>query len=116
SWMLHLLLVLPFSNLDVYRLTGSDNPLPSRSAFYDFLSNTAYNWRGLLWQVAQTLVIAMHQLTSEEKARVLILDESPYKRDRSKKVEYLGRQYDHSQNTHYRGFRMLSLGWSDGHS
>lgn len=42
-----------------------------------------------------------------------LVDDNPYKRDRSKKVEYLGRQYDH---TWYRGYRMLTMAWSDGHS
>jgi hypothetical protein len=47
---------------------------------------------------------------------VLIIDDSAYERNRSKKVELLARCFDHSSQKmrFYKGFRMLTLGWSDG--
>ena len=50
---------------------------------------------------------------SAEKA-FLILDDTPYDRSRSKKVELLSRVHDHSSRRYLNGFRMLTLGWSDG--
>ena len=66
--------------------------------------------------VSLRLIEELQPLTSASQDRVLIVDDSPYKRDRSKKVEYLGRQYDHSSHTYYKGSRMLTMAWSDGHS
>jgi hypothetical protein len=37
-----------------------------------------------------------------------------FERNRSKKVELLTRIYDHAKHTYRFGFRMLTLGWSDG--
>lgn len=66
--------------------------------------------------VAFRLIEEFQTLTSPVQDRVLIVDDSPYKRDRSKRVEYLGRQYDHSSQCCYRGYRMLNLACSDGYS
>jgi hypothetical protein len=47
---------------------------------------------------------------------VLIVDESPYDRSRSKMVELLSRVWDHSSGRFLKGFRMLTICWSDGAS
>lgn len=53
-------------------------------------------------------------LDSEDRANVLIIDDSMFERNRSKKVELLAKVYDHAKHTYRFGFRMLTLGWSDG--
>jgi hypothetical protein len=116
SWLLKVLLALPFCNVRIWQFTGSVAHRPCRDTFYRFLSNASYNWRQLLASASQALIREMDRLTGPSGDRVLIIDDSPYKRPRSKAVEYLGRQYDHSSGTFYRGFRLLSAGWSDGHS
>jgi len=55
-------------------------------------------------------------LTDERREDVLILDDTPYDRSRSKEVELLSRVRDHSSKRYLKGFRMLTLGWSDGAS
>lgn len=115
-WLLQLFLALRFSNSEVYRFQGEDNPLPERSAFYEFLAQKRYNWERLVFTVARQIIAFFTQLTTARGDRVLILDDSSYKRNRSKKVELLGRHHDHNDNTFYKGFRMLTLAWSDGHS
>lgn len=37
-----------------------------------------------------------------------------FERNRSKKVELLAKVYDHAKHNYKFGFRMLTLGWSDG--
>lgn len=37
-----------------------------------------------------------------------------YERNRSKKVELLAKVYDHAKHCYKFGFRLLTLGWSDG--
>lgn len=39
-----------------------------------------------------------------------------FSRSRSKAVELLARVYDHVEHKYVRGFRMLTLGWSDGNT
>jgi hypothetical protein len=44
------------------------------------------------------------------------LDDSSFKRDRSKKVELLAKYYDHAKHLYFNGFCMLTLGYTDGES
>lgn len=39
-----------------------------------------------------------------------------FERNRSKAVELLARFKNHATGAFYKGFRMLTLGWSDGHT
>lgn len=47
---------------------------------------------------------------------VFIVDDTVYTRGRSKKVELLSWVRDHARHATVRGFRLLTLGWSDGNS
>jgi hypothetical protein len=55
-------------------------------------------------------------LTSADRDAVLIVDDSMFERNRSKAVELLARFKDHATGAYYKGFRMLTIGWSDGHT
>ena len=63
---------------------------------------------------ASVIENAIKPLTSEDRRDVFIVDDSIYERNRSKKVELLARVFDHARHRYIRGFRMLTLGWSDG--
>lgn len=60
----------------------------------------------------------MSRLTDKSRPKVFIFDDSAYDRNRSKKVELLSRCFDHAslKMRFYKGFRMLTMGWSDGHT
>lgn len=49
-------------------------------------------------------------LDSEDRANVLIIDDSMFERNRSKKVELLAKVYDHAKHKYRFGFRMLTYG------
>lgn len=57
---------------------------------------------------------AIIPLDSETRVNVLIIDDSMFERNRSKKVELLSKVFDHAKHRYCFGFRMLTLGWSDG--
>ena len=56
------------------------------------------------------------KLTSAQRIRVFIVDDSVMDRERSKKVELLARVFDHVSGRFVRGYNLLTLGWSDGYS
>jgi hypothetical protein len=70
----------------------------------------------LLLCLGRRLFAFFDRLTSEDRETVLIIDESPYDRSRSKMVELLCRFWDHSTGRYLKGFRMLTICWSDGAS
>ncbi len=55
-------------------------------------------------------------LTDDDREKVLIIDESTYDRSRSNGVELLARVYDYCTKRYLKGFRLLTLGRSDGFS
>ena len=87
-----------------------------KDSVYQFLNTPTYNWRhftSLLWS---RIYILIRDLLDDASEEVLIFDDSTYDRSRSKKVELLARVFDHNTNQYLKGFRMLTLGWSDGNS
>ncbi|GMA65785.1 IS4 family transposase ISDha5 [Alicyclobacillus fastidiosus] len=66
--------------------------------------------------LSAAVIQRISRLISDDRADVLIVDDSLFSRSRSKKVELLARVYDHVSHKFVRGFRMLTLGWSDGNS
>jgi hypothetical protein len=60
------------------------------------------------------MIHGINKLTSDDRASVLIVDDSLYNRSRSNKVELLSRVFDHTTRKFVKGFKMLTVGWSDG--
>jgi IS4 transposase len=81
---------------------------------YDLLENPRYNWRQFLLRLVMRVITVIEELTSEEREKVLVVDDSDYDRARSKKVELLARIFDHNSGKYLKGFKLLTLGWSDG--
>jgi len=108
---------LPFAGQNFYRgiVTNPDQTF-GKDAAYDLLKGVRHNWRKLVLSLARRIFSVFDRLTGEDRDSVLILDDSPYDRSRSKVVELLSRVYDHSTGKYIKGFRMLTLCWSDGAS
>ena len=108
---------LPFVGKNFFRGIVLNSELPfGKNAAYELLKGQTYNWRRLLLSLGLRLFGVFNRLTSDERESVLIIDDSPYDRSRSKWVELLARIWDHSTGRFLKGFRMLTIFWSDGTS
>ena len=108
---------LPFEGVNFSRgIVKNPNLGFGKDAAYDFLKNPKHNWRKFMLALAAIVVRFIDVLTSEEREKVLIFDDSTYDRSRSKAVELLAWIYDHSTGRNLKGFKLLTLGWSDGSS
>jgi len=87
-----------------------------KDAAYELLKGCRFNWQRLLLLLGARLYGFFNRLTDEKPDSVLIVDDSPYDRSRSKMVELLSRVWDHSSGRFLKGFRMLTVCWSDGFS
>lgn len=85
-----------------------------KDVVYRFLNNAKANWESMLFYVSMLVVQFMLSLTNGNRIKAFVIDDTCYYRDRSKKVEYLSRCYDHSKDQYYNGFNMLTVGWTDG--
>ena len=113
------LFLLIFSNRSMYMslITGKNSPGFAKDTVYRFMKSIQINWIHFTTLLASRIIKdAIVPLDSEDRANVLIIDDSMFERNRSKKVELLAKAYDHANHRYRFGFRMLTLGWSDGSS
>ena len=111
------LFLLIFSNRSMYMslLTGRNTPDFAKDTVYRFMKMVQFNWMRFTTILASRIINnAILPLDSKDRVNVLIIDDSMFERNPSKKVELLTKVYDHAKHTYRFGFRMLTLGWSDG--
>jgi len=113
------LLCLIFSDRSIYmqRKTGTFEGNFSRNTMYRFLNSIKTNWQRFTLLLASRIICDfMKPLTDESRKDVFIVDDSLFDRSRSKKTELLAKVFDHCSMKYKKGYRMLTLGWSDGNS
>lgn len=111
------LFTLVFKHRTMFRLVSSTSQEHGKDSFYRLINSCRINWMKFTTLLAAKVVTEqIEPLTDKERVNVFIIDDTPYERNRSKKVELLSRSYDHCRKVFYRGFRLLTLGFSDGNS
>ena len=110
------LFTLVFTGKNLFRALETGESLGmAKDTVYRFLNSVHTNWRRFLLLLSSRVINQeLVPLTGAATMKVLIADDTLYRRNRSKHVELLSRVFDHTDNRYYRGFRMLTLGWSDG--
>lgn len=96
-------------------ISGRNSPTFAKDTVYRFTKMVQINWIRFTTILASKIITdAIVPLDSEDRVNVLIIDDSMFERNRSKRVELLTKVYDHAKHAYRFGFRMLTLGWSDG--
>ncbi|ERN51174.1 IS4 family transposase [Alkalihalophilus marmarensis] len=118
AYLFQLIFCLIFENKNWFRTHESkkSTDIPAKDAVYRFLNRSTYSWRRFLLLLSSDSIEKVSNLTNHERIKVLIIDDSSYDKNRSKSVELLARCFDHASQKmrFYKGFRMLTMGWSDG--
>ena len=110
---------LAFSNRSLFMelKTGICAPQAGKDTFYRFINSCSVNWMRFTTLLSGKIINGMvAKLTNDSRVNVFIVDDTVYERKRSKKVELLAKVYDHARDIHICGFRLLTLGWSDGNT
>jgi len=109
---------LPFLQKNFYQgIVNNPETGYNKTVAYNFLNSSKHNWRKLIYFVVSKVINQyVKPLTSNNREDVLIIDDSKYSRNRSKKVELLAKVFDHQTMRYFKGFRLMQLGWSDGNS
>ena len=118
SQLIQYLFTLIFKNRSMYMdmLTNKNAPSFKKDTVYRFMRSIHINWIRFTTILAKNIIETIEPLTNNERINVFIIDDSMYERNRSKKVELLTKVYDHAKKAFRYGFRMLTLGWSDGNT
>ena len=87
----------------------------AKDTVYRIKNSIHFNWTRFTTLLSTAVIRdAIDPLTSNERMDAFVVDDSLFERGRSSKVELLASVYDHASHRYTRGFRMLTLGWSDG--
>ena len=113
------LLCLMFSDRSMYMqiTTKRFKEDYSKNTVYRFLNNSRINWERFTTMLSERIVNGfMHPLTDKKREDIFVIDDSAYHKRGYKKTELVAKVFDHVSMKYIKGFRMLSLGWSDGNS
>jgi len=107
------LFALVFSGKNLY---STQNAQYSKDTVYRFLNNAKIHWEKILLFLAASVIAKVRLLTGETRLTAIVIDDSPFSRNRSKKVELLAKVYDHVSHKYFMGFRLLTMGFTDGNT
>lgn len=95
--------------------TGDFQEAFSKNAYYRFLRSAHSNWFRFTTMLSEKIINEhLRGLTSEDRADCFVVDDSLYERTGYKHTELASRVFDHVSMKFKKGFRMMTLGWTDG--
>lgn len=95
--------------------TGSFRENFSKNAYYRFLRNARSNWLRFTTLLSEKIINEhLRSLTSKDRVDCFVVDDSLYERIGYKKTELASKVFDHVSMKFKKGFRMMTVGWTDG--
>ena len=87
----------------------------SKNTYYRFLMSPRTNWLCFTTLLSERIINGhLRDLTSENRDDCFVIDDSLYERAGFKRTELASRVFDHVSMRFKKGFRLLTLGWTDG--
>lgn len=94
-----------------------------KNCFYRFINNERLNWRKLLYAIAKTYHKLVEKETRNNKTdkhevedlKFFVMDDTTIRKT-GKKMENIGKVYDHTTGEHTLGYKVLTLSHFDGKS
>lgn len=107
-----------FSDRSMYmqQKTGSFKESFSKNTFYRFLNSPKTNWLRFTTLLSKKVVERIEPLTDDERVNVFVVDDSLFERTSCKKTELGSRVFDHTSMKYRKGYRLMTLGWTDGNT
>ena len=107
-----------FSDRSMYmqQKTGSFKESFSKNTFYRFLNSSKTNWLRFTTLLSQKAVDTIEPLTNKERVNVFVVDDSLFERTSCKRTELGSRVFDHTSMKYCKGYRLMTLGWTDGNT
>lgn len=107
-----------FADRSIYmqQKTGSYRETFSKNTFYRFLNNQKTNWLRFTTLLSKEVSKTIEPLTGEDRINAFVVDDSLFERTSCKKTELGSRVFDHASMRYTKGFRLMTLGWTDGNT
>ena len=107
-----------FSGRSMYmqQKTGSFREAFSKNTFYRFLNSPKTNWLRFTTLLSGKIADAVEPLTGDDRINAFVVDDSLFERTSCKKTELGSRVFDHVSMKYRKGYRLMTLGWTDGNT
>ena len=107
-----------FSDRSMYmqQKTGSFKEAFSKNTFYRFLNSPKINWLRFTTLLSKKVAGKIEPLTDEHRINSFVVDDSLFERTSCKKTELGSRVFDHTTMKYRKGYRLMTLGWTDGNT
>ena len=107
-----------FSDRSMYmqQKTGSFRESFSKNTFYRFLNSPKMNWLRFTTLLSKKMVDKVEPLTDKDRVNAFVVDDSFFERTSCKKTEPDSRVFDHTSMKYRKGYRLMTLGWTDGNT
>ena len=109
------------SSFQQQRFLSDANEIPSYRGTNRFLSSESIDWNRVTSETALAVIESELEPTHRQEDadgrrvwRCLVADDTPFRRNRSQKVEDAVKCFDHARKSFYNGFRDLHLVYTDG--
>ena len=96
--------------------TGKFREAFCKNTFYRFLNDTRTNWLRFTTMLSKSAADTIEPLTDKNRVNAFIIDDSLFERTSCKMTELGSRVFDHVSMRYTKGYRLLSLGWTDGNT
>jgi len=88
----------------------------SKNTIYRFCDDTGINWHKFVRLLSLTIIETfLRPATSDSRTEYFIFDDTPFAKS-GKKTELVSKFFNHVSMKYEKGFRVLTLLWSDGYS
>ena len=107
-----------FSGRSMYmqQKTGSFREAFSKNTFYRFLNIPKTNWLRFTTLLSRKVADTIEPLTGDDRINAFVVDDSLFERTSCKKTELGSRVFDHVSMKYRKGYRLMTLGWTDGNT
>ena len=96
--------------------TGSFKESFSKNTFYRFMNSARTNWLKFTTRLSKAVIDTLEPLTNEDRVNAFIVDDSLFERTSCKKTELGSKVFDHVSMRYKKGFRLMTVGWTDGNT
>lgn len=86
----------------------------TKRTVYNILNDGRINWQRLSCLLAQRVITGLAQWLDARKSGALIIDDTLISRLNAKQTELLANTFDHDRQRYLKGYRGLTLAWSNG--
>lgn len=107
-----------FSDRSMYMQlkTGSFKETFSKNTFYRFMNSTKTNWLKFTSLLSKSVINTLEPLTDTSRVNAFVVDDSLFERTGCRKTELASKVFDHASMRYTKGYRLMTLGWTDGNT